>query len=72
MTEEDARKVLENLAKKYLSGVPDYNNLIHVINDKNRPGLPVRGILEKISKETSYEYTDDEKDLIQELIYLFG
>ncbi|SMF14083.1 hypothetical protein SAMN02745866_00905 [Alteromonadaceae bacterium Bs31] len=72
MTDDEAKQELENLAKKYLVGSPDYDRLIDVINDKSRPGLPVRGILEEIGKYESCEFTEDEKNLIEDLLYMFG
>ena len=72
MNDDQARKELRGLAKRYLYGSPDYDRLIKVINDKSRPGLPIRGILEEIRKYNPGEYTDDEEELINDLLYMFG
>lgn len=72
MTDDQARKMLENLTKKYLPGSPEHDRLIKVINDKSRPGLPVRGILEEIRNYKTGEYTEYEKEMIDDLLYMFG
>lgn len=72
LSDDEARKELEKLAKKYLQNDPDLQNLVNVINDKSRPGLPVRGVLESIRVQKVGEYTAQEKELIEDLIYLFG
>lgn len=72
INESQARHELEKLATKYLKGDPDLPKLIDVINDKTRPGLPVRGVLERIRHHKVGEYVDSEKQLIEELIYLYG
>lgn len=72
MNESESRKALENLAKKYLQADPDLQNLINIINDETRPGLPVRGILESIRNYRTVEISEADKDVIEELIYLYG
>ncbi len=72
MTDDEARQQLEGLARKYLHDDPDLPNLIGIIKNKSRPGLPVRGVLESIRIHKTVEYSGPEKDLIEELIYLYG
>jgi len=72
MSEAEARQALEGLAKKYLSADPDLDRLIAIIRDKARPGLPVRGVLEEMRKYRDQPYSADDKELIDELLYLYG
>ncbi|MCQ3831124.1 hypothetical protein HXX02_16945 [Microbulbifer elongatus] len=71
MTEDQARDALVGLVKKYLPSGAKENKLIKIINDTSRPGLPVRGVLESMKGKTT-EYSDSDKKLIEELIYLYG
>ena len=72
LDENEAREALIDLAKKYLADDPDLSNLIDIINDRSRPGLPVRGVLESMRSFRKIEYSDADKELIEELIYLYG
>jgi len=72
MNEEEARNILIDLANRYLSCDPELNSLLKVIQDKSRPGLPVRGVLESMKKHQTIEYLDQDKKIIEELLYLYG
>ncbi|MEZ5504925.1 MAG: hypothetical protein R3F47_08320 [Gammaproteobacteria bacterium] len=72
MNENKARLELIALAKKYLQADPELPKLINVINDKTRPGLPVRGILESMREHRTIDISDKDKDIIDELLYLYG
>jgi len=72
MNENQARRELVELAKKYLQADPELPSLIKIINDKTRPGLPVRGILESIREHRTIDISDKDKEIIEELIYLYG
>ncbi len=72
MTDDEARKALEDLTIKHLKETPDFDSLIEIIRDNKRPGLPVRGILESMRHHRKTEYTQHDKDIIEELIYLYG
>ncbi|WP_299599181.1 hypothetical protein [uncultured Microbulbifer sp.] len=71
MTEDQVRDALVGLIVKYLPDGSNENKLIKIINDTSRPRLPVRGVLESMKGKTT-EYSDSDKKLIEELIYLYG
>ena len=72
MSEDQARCALVDLVNKYLSSDPEINRLLKVINDKSRPGLPVRGVLESMREYRTIEYSELDKEAIEELLYLYG
>ncbi len=72
MTEDEARLNLENIARKYLQNSPKLDEFINIIRDKNRPGLPVRGIMEEMRKYRDIDYSKEDQDVISELMYLYG
>ncbi|BFM48203.1 hypothetical protein [Marinomonas sp. THO17] len=72
MNEEQAQYALIGLVNKYLTSDPEIDNILKIINDKSRPGLPIRGVLEKIKKYRTIEYSELDKDIIEELLYLYG
>lgn len=72
MNHEQARHALKDLALKYLKADPSLTDLINVINDTSRPGLPVRGLLERIRKFREIDITEIDKELIEELLYMYG
>ena len=72
MSQMQARQALKNLATRYLKKDPGLTELINVINDSTRPGLPVRGVLEHIRKFRTVEIAETDKELIEELLYLYG
>jgi hypothetical protein len=72
MTEDQARQAMLNLVDTYLASDPDKNNLIDVINNRSRPGLPIRGVLESMRKYRAIEYSESDKELIEDLLYMYG
>jgi len=70
--EEQAREILIDLANRYLSCDPELKSLLEIIEDKSRPGLPVRGMLESMKKYITIEYLEQDKKVIEELLYLYG
>lgn len=72
MNENQAREALEKLANKYLQADPELPRLIKIINDKARPGLPIRGILQSIRNTGVTNFPDADMKVIEELIYLYG
>jgi len=72
MSKEQARNILVDLANKYLSCDPELKSLLKIIKDKSRPGLPVRGVLESMKKYRTIEYLEQDKKVIEELLYLYG
>lgn len=72
MNDEESRKALENIAYKYLQDDPDLPYLIEIINDRSRPGLPIRGVLENIRIRRKIEISEADREIIEELIYLYG
>jgi hypothetical protein len=72
MSDEEARKELEKLIVKYLSGSAEFQRLISIVRDRSRPGLPIRAVLEIIGKQGNASFDGGEKTLIEELIYLYG
>lgn len=72
MSENEARSSLEKLVHEYLESAPVKLKLVEIIRDKSRPGLPIRGVLEEMRKYREKDYTVEDKNLIDELIYLYG
>jgi hypothetical protein len=72
MTEDEARLNLENIVRKYLQKSPKLDEFINIVRDKNRPGLPIRGILEEMRKYRDTDYSKEDQDVIKELMYLYG
>jgi len=72
MTESEAREALIKITRKYLKNFPDIERLISIIKDESRPGLPVRGVLEDMKKHRTEDYSNKDREIIEELIYLYG
>lgn len=72
MNQNQSRQALKNLAIKYLQTDPQLIDLINTIDDSSRPGLPIRGVLERIKKFRVIEITDSDQEIIEELLYLYG
>lgn len=72
ITEDEARKSLEELIDKYIPHHPEKDRLIGIVRDESRPGLPIRGILEHMKGNRSLDYSPEDIKLIEELIYLYG
>jgi len=72
ISEEQARNILVDLVNRYLSCDPELKSLLKIIEDKSRPGLPVRGVLESMKKYRTIDYLEQDKKVIEELWYLYG
>ncbi|QUX96779.1 hypothetical protein C0J08_15855 [Marinomonas sp. CT5] len=74
MSEDQARYALVELVNTYLSSDPEINNLLKKINDNSKLGLPlpIRGVLESMREYRTIEYSELDKEIIEELLYLYG
>ena len=72
LTDLQARVSLKELIEKYLKGrYPDYDRLIEIIQDPSRQ-VPIRGVLEDIQQYNKMQYTQQELELIDDLLYMYG
>ncbi|WDH25147.1 hypothetical protein [Pseudomonas chlororaphis] len=72
LTDLQARVSLKELIEKYLMGRdPDYDRLIEIIQDPSRQ-VPIRGVLEDIQQYNKMQYTQQELELIDDLLYMYG
>ncbi|AKV06823.1 hypothetical protein LOY55_24945 [Pseudomonas sp. B21-040] len=72
LTDLQARLSLAELAEKYLEGRdPAYGRLIEVIHDPARQ-VPIKGVLEAIRRYQKAPYTQQELELIDDLLYMYG
>nr|WP_246881930.1 hypothetical protein [Pseudomonas chlororaphis] len=72
MTDQQARLSLKELSEKYLKGRdPDYERLIEIVEDSSRQ-VPIRGVLEDIRRFNNVQFTQQELELIGELLYMYG
>ncbi|WP_414868016.1 hypothetical protein [Pseudomonas sp. IT-194MI4] len=72
LTDVQARLSLKELMHKYLNGKdPEYQHLIDIVNNPSRQ-VPIRGVLEQIRKFNQVQLTQQEMDLIDELLYMHG
>lgn len=60
------------LIASYLGDDPEKDRLMSVVRDTSRPGLPVKGVLEHMRKYRKKEYSEEDKETIDDLIYFFG
>lgn len=72
LNDDEAKVKLKGLIERYISDKSEKERLIQVIEDPSRPGLPVRGVLEIIGKYKKQEYSEMEKEVISDLIYMYG
>lgn len=72
MSDSEARVCLECLVDKYMIDCPEKEILKNVIQDKARPGLPIRGVLESMRGRREREYEKEDLAVIDELLYLYG
>lgn len=72
MEKDDAIKSLTKIIEKYLDKDPKKIRLISIINDLSRPGLPVRAVLQHLRQYKYIDYTESDKKVLDELIYLYG
>ncbi|MCD5989291.1 hypothetical protein K3169_09540 [Pseudomonas phytophila] len=72
LTDLQARASLIELIEKYLKGVDsDYDRLIEIVRNPSRQ-IPIRGVLEGIRRYNKVQYTKQELELVDELLYMFG
>ncbi|AZD19565.1 hypothetical protein [Pseudomonas chlororaphis] len=72
LTDQQARLSLKELSEKYLKGRdPDYERLIEIVEDSSRQ-VPIRGVLEDIRRFNNVQFTQQELELIDELLYMYG
>ncbi|AKV08154.1 hypothetical protein [Pseudomonas fluorescens] len=72
LTDLQARVSLKELIEKYLKGRdPDYDRLIEIVQDTSRQ-VPIRGVLEDIRRFNNVQFTQEELELIDDLLYMYG
>jgi hypothetical protein len=72
LTDQQARLSLKELSEKYLKGRDlDYERLIEIVEDPSRQ-VPIRGVLEDIRRFNNVQFTQQELELIDELLYMYG
>ncbi|MDN6868857.1 hypothetical protein QO202_12550 [Aeromonas caviae] len=65
---DDAKRLIEN----HLLGIdPDAKRFIDIISDDQRP-IPIRAIFEHVSIFSKKPFSSEERDLVDELMYLYG
>ncbi len=72
LTDLQARASLKGLIEKHLSkNHPDFEHLIDLIQDHSRQ-IPIRGVLEDIRSSNNAQFTQQELELIVDLLYMYG
>ncbi|WPO45593.1 hypothetical protein [Pseudomonas sp. S1Bt23] len=72
LTDQQAHFSLKELIEKYLKGRdPDYERLIEIAEDPSWQ-VPIRGVLEDIRRFNNVQLTQQELDLIDDLLYMYG
>ncbi|WP_219118641.1 hypothetical protein [Janthinobacterium sp. UMAB-56] len=72
LTDLQARVSLKVLIEKYLKGRhPDVDLLTDIVQDPSRQ-VPIRGVLEGIGQFNNTQFTQQELELIDDLLYLYG
>lgn len=72
LTNVEARVVLKELIEKYLKGKdPDFDRLIEIVRDPSRQ-IPIRGVLVDIRRYNEVQYSRQELELIDALLYMYG
>ncbi len=72
LTDQQARLSLKELIEKYLKGRDlDYERLIEIVQDPSRQ-VPIRGVLEDIRRFNNVQFTQQELELIDGLLYMYG
>ncbi|WLG42761.1 hypothetical protein [Pseudomonas sp. FP1740] len=72
LTDLQARVSLKELIEKYLKGRgPDYERLIEIVQNPSRQ-VPIRGVLEDIRRFNTVQFTQQELELIDDLLYVYG
>ncbi len=72
LTDQQTRLSLKELIEKYLRGIdPDYERLIEIVQDPSQQ-VPIRGVLEDIRRFNNVHFTQQELELIDGLLYMYG
>lgn len=72
LSDPEARVALKELIEQYLKGSdPDYDRLIEIVQDPSRQ-VPIRGVLEDIRRYSKVQYTQQDLELIDDLLYMYG
>ncbi|WP_454562135.1 hypothetical protein [Pseudomonas sp. AIG] len=72
LSDPEARVALKELIEKHLKGRdPDYDRLIEIVQDPSRQ-VPIRSVLEDIRRYSKVQYTQQDLELIDDLLYLYG
>ncbi len=72
LTDLEAREALKELIEKYLREIDaDFDRLIEITHDPSRQ-VPIRGVLEAIRRYNNAQYSQQEFELIDELLYMYG
>ncbi|KAA0981599.1 hypothetical protein FQ187_18820 [Pseudomonas sp. ANT_J28] len=72
LTDQQTRLSLKELIEKYLKGRdPDYERLIEIVQDPSRQA-PIRSVLEDIRRFNNVQFTQQELELIDGLLYMYG
>ncbi|HHQ4526195.1 TPA: hypothetical protein ACSP1O_004154 [Aeromonas veronii] len=65
---KDAKKLIEN----HLLGIdPEAEHFIEIISDEQR-SIPIRAIFKHIDAFSKKPFSSEERDLVDELMYLYG
>lgn len=72
LSDLQARLSLTELVEKYMKERdPDADQLIELIQDPARR-VPIRGVLEAVRRYRERPYTQEELQLISDLLYMYG
>ncbi|MFJ4192506.1 hypothetical protein [Pseudomonas sp. NPDC089534] len=72
LTELQARTALKELIEKYLKDKSlDFDHLIEIVQNPSRQ-VPIKGVLEDIRRYNKIEYTPEELQLLDNLLYMYG
>ncbi|VVM51292.1 hypothetical protein PS684_03330 [Pseudomonas fluorescens] len=72
LSDPEARVALKELIEKHLKDRdPDYDRLIEIVQDPSRQ-VPIRGVLEDIRRYNKVQYTQQDLELIDDLLYMYG
>jgi hypothetical protein len=72
LTDPQARLSLKELIEKHLKGRdPDYERLIEIVQDPSWQ-VPIRGVLEDIRRFNNVQFTQQELELIDGLLSMYG
>lgn len=72
MDQENARRMLEYLVRKYINDNRKIDELANIIWDKSLPAVPVRGIINDINECAYKEIDIKDANIVKDLIFYFG